>query len=160
MTGLVLLIVGILIGAALIGAYLFGRERGRLAAIDDVARTMGGRLLGRGRKRERAQAEMAVVGETETNADGTARQEIIAKLAVGEDVDLVRERGDASEPNAVRVMSRRGEIGRLARPDAETLAPYLDQGRRVSASIAFINGGTSTNTMLNVVLSVVALEEG
>jgi len=124
-----------------------------------VARTMGDRLLGGAPKRERTQAEMAVVGETETNADGSSRQEIIAKLVVGEDVDLVRERGDASEPNAVRVVSRRGEIGRLSRADADSLAPYLDQGRRASASIAFINGGTSSNTAFNVVLSVVALDE-
>lgn len=159
MTTLVILFVGIVIGAALIGAYLMGRERGRLGAIDEVARTMGDRLLGRRPKGERTQAEMAVVGETETNADGTSRQEIIGKLAVGEDIDLVRERADASEPNAVRVVSRRGEIGRLSRADADSLAPYLDQGRRVSASIAFINGGTSTNTAFNVVLSVVALDD-
>jgi len=159
MTTLVLLLVGIVIGATLIGAYLLGRERGRLSAIEEVARTMGHKLLGsRARKAERAQAEMAVVGETETNADGKPRQEIIAKLSVGEDVDLVRERADEKEPNAIRVMSRRGEIGRLSRADADKLAPFLDQGGRVSASIAFVNGGTSTNTALNVVLSVVSLE--
>jgi hypothetical protein len=157
MTALVFIFVGIAIGAALIGAYLFGRERGRAGAIDDVARTIGGKLVGRG-EGDRTQAEMAVVGETETNADGTARQEIIAKLAVGEDVELVRDRARSDEPNAVRVVSRRGEIGRLARADADRLAPYLDGGGRVSASIAFINGGTSTNTALNVVVSVVALD--
>lgn len=157
MTALVFIFVGIVIGAALIGAYLFGRERGRARAIDDVARTLGGNLVGRG-DGERTQAEMVVVGETETNADGVARQDIIAKLAVGEDLELVRDRSNAGEPSAVRVLSRRGEIGRLARADAERLAPYLDGGGRVSASIAFINGGTSTNTSLNVVVSVVALE--
>jgi len=159
MTTLLLLFVGIAIGAALIGAYLLGRERGRMRAIDDVARTMGDRLIGRRNKGERSQAEMAVVGESETNADGKTRQDIIAKLTAGDDVDLVRERGDAAEPNAVRVVSWRGEIGRLARTDADNLAPYLDGGGRVSASIAFINGGTSTNTALNVVLSVVALDQ-
>lgn len=158
MTTLLLLFVGIAIGAALIGAYLLGRDRGRMRAIDEVARTMGDKLIGRRRKAERSQAEMAVVGESETNADGKARQDIIAKLGVGDDVDLVRERADESEPNAVRVVSRRGEIGRLSRADADSLAPFLDGGGRVSASIAFINGGTSTNTALNVVLSVVALD--
>jgi len=157
MTALVFIFVGIAIGAALIGAYLYGRERGRAGAIEDVARTIGGKLVGRG-EGERTQAEMAVVGETETNADGTARQDVIAKLSVGEDVELIRDRADGDEPNAVRVVSRRGEIGRLGRADADRLAPYLDGGGRVSASIAFINGGTSTNTVLNVVVSVVALE--
>jgi hypothetical protein len=161
MTALVFIFIGIAIGAALVGAYLIGRERGRTGAIDDVARTLGGKLLGRGRRQsegERTQAEMTVVGETETNADGTARQDIIAKLSVGEDVELVRDRADSSEPNAVSVVSRRGEIGRLSRTDAERIAPFLDGGDRVSASIAFINGGSSTNTALNVVVSVVALD--
>lgn len=154
MTTLVFIFIGMAIGAALVGAYLLGRERGRLAAIDEVARTMGGRLLGKRRERgaaERAQAEMAVVGET--NGDGQDRQAIIAKLKAGDDVDLVREHGDAGEPNAVRVVSRFGGIGRLARADADNLAPYLDSGGRVSASIAHISGGA-----LNVVLSVVAID--
>jgi hypothetical protein len=160
MSALVFIFIGIALGAALVGAYLFGRERGRMRTIDEVARTMAPQIMGRRGRHEggRSEAEMAVVGETQTNADGKARQEIIMELRPGEDVDLVRERSDASEPNAVRVVSRLGEIGRLSRPDAETLAPYLDGGGRVSASIAHINGGTSTNSTFNVVLSVVAID--
>jgi hypothetical protein len=160
MTALASILIGILLGAALVGAYLLGRERGRLKAIDEVARTMAPQIMGRRGRREggRAEAEMAVVGETQTNADGKARQDIIVELRPGEDIDLVRERSDASEPNAVRVVSRLGEIGRLSRTDADTLAPYLDGGGRVSASIAHINGGTSTNSTFNVVLSVVAID--
>jgi len=160
MSALVFIFIGIALGAALVGAYLLGRERGRMRAIDEVARTMAPQIMGkRGRhESERSQAEMAVVGETETNADGKARQDIILELRPGEDVDLLRERTDASEPNAVRVVSRLGEIGRLSRADADTIAPYLDGGGRVSASIAHINGGTSTNSTFNVVLSVVAIE--
>jgi hypothetical protein len=154
MTALASILIGILLGAALFG------ERGRLKAIDEVARTMAPQIMGRRGRREggRAEAEMAVVGETQTNADGKARQDIIVELRPGEDIDLVRERSDASEPNAVRVVSRLGEIGRLSRTDADTLAPYLDGGGRVSASIAHINGGTSTNSTFNVVLSVVAID--
>ena len=161
MATLVFIFVGILIGAALVGAFLMGRERGRVKAIDDVARTIGGGLIGRSETRadgeQRPHAEMTVVGETEINADGRARQDIIAKLRMGEDVELERVRADAGEPPAVRVVSRLGEIGRLKPADAERLAPYLDQGGRVSASIAHIDGGTSTNTAFNVVISVVAL---
>jgi hypothetical protein len=157
MTTLLILFVGIVIGAALFGAYLLGRERGRMAAIDEVTRTFGAKLVGPRRKAERSQAEMAVVGESETNADGSSRQDIIARLGIGDDVDLVRERS-AAAPNAVRVVSRRGEIGLLSAADADTIAPYLDGGGRVSASIAHIDGGTSTNTAFNVVISVVALD--
>lgn len=159
MSALVFIFIGIALGAALVGAYLFGRERGRMRTIDEVARTVGPQLLDRRGRREggRAEAEMAVVGETETNADGKARQDIIMELRPGEDIDLVRERGDAAEPNAVRVVSRLGEIGRLSPADAETIAPFLDGGGRVSASIAHINGGTSTNAVFNVVLSVVEI---
>jgi hypothetical protein len=159
MSALVFIFVGLVLGAALVGAYLLGRDRGRMRAIDEVARTMAPQIMGkRGRGVERAEAEMAVVGETQTNADGRARQDIILELRPGEDVDLLRERADASEPNAVRVVSRLGDIGRLSRADADTIAPYLDGGGRVSASIAHINGGTSTNSTFNVVLSVVAIE--
>jgi hypothetical protein len=156
MATLVFIFVGILIGAALVGAFLMGRERGRTKAIDDVARTMGGGLIGRGEAR--THAEMTIVGETETNADGRARQDIIAKLHTGEDVELERVHADAAEASAVRVVSRLGEIGRLKREDAERLAPYLDGGGRVSASIAHIDGGTTSNVAFNVVISVVALE--
>lgn len=159
MTGLAFILIGIAIGAALVGAYLLGRERGRMKAIDEVARTMAPQILGKRDKRgERSEAEMAVVGETQTNADGKARQDIIMELRPGEDIDLVRERGDVAEPNAVRVVSRLGEIGRLSRADADAIAPYLDGGGRVSATIAHINGGTSTNSTFNVVVSVVAMD--
>jgi hypothetical protein len=160
MTTLLFIIIGMAIGAAMVGAYLLGRERGRMQAMDEVARTVAPQILGhrRASRSERSHAEMAVVGETETNADGRARQDIIAKLRSGEDIDLERERGDASEPNAVRVVSRLGEIGRLSRADADNIAPFLDGGGRVSASIAHINGGTSTDTAFNVVISVVAID--
>lgn len=154
MATLVFIFVGMLIGAALVGAFLMGRERGRTKAIDDVARTMGGQLAGRN---ERSHAEMTVVGETETNADGTARQDIIAKLSTGEDIELERVTVEG-DPHAVRVVSRLGEIGRLKREDAQRIAPYLDGGGRVSAAIAHIDGGTSTNVAFNVVISVVAVD--
>jgi hypothetical protein len=161
MTTLLFIIIGMAIGAALVGAYLLGRERGRMRAIDEVARTMGPQILGPRRtgRGERAEAEMALVGETETNGDGRSRQDIIAKLRSGEDVELERDRSDASAPNAVRVRSRLGEIGVLSRADADNVAPFLDGGGRVSASIAHINGGTSTNSTFNVVISVVALND-
>lgn len=156
MATLVFIFVGILIGASLVGAFLIGRERGRTKVIDDVARTIGGGLPGQGSGR--AHAEMTVVGETDTNPDGRARQDIIAKLRTGEDVELERLRTDATEPSAVRVISRLGEIGRLKREDAERLAPFLDEGGRVSASIAHIDGGTASNIAFNVVISVVEVE--
>jgi hypothetical protein len=160
MTTLLFILIGMAIGAAMVGAYLLGRERGRMQAMDEVARTVAPQILGprRGRRAERTEAEMALVGETEINSDGRSRQDIIAKLNSGEDVDLERDRSDASAPNAVRVRSRLGEIGQLSRADADNVAPFLDGGGRVSASIAHINGGTSTNTMFNVVISVVALD--
>ena len=62
MATLVFIFVGMLIGAALVGAFLMGRERGRTKAIDDVARTMGGQLAGRN---ERSHAEMTVGDKAE-----------------------------------------------------------------------------------------------
>jgi len=154
MTSLLFIIVGILIGAGLIGAYLLGQERGRLKAIDDMARTFGGRMLGGAGEPagQRPEAEMALVGETETNGDGGSRQAIIAKLAVGEDVELKRELG----LHEIRVVSRLGQIGRLSGEDAKNIGAYLDSGGRVSASIAHITGADN-HASLNVVISVVGL---
>jgi hypothetical protein len=162
MAYLLFIIVGILLGAGLIGAYLLGHERGRLKAIDEMARTFGGQVLGGGRMLgggneqggARPEAEMALVGETEANSDGEPRQAIIGKLAVGEDVELKRDR---SEAHGVRVVSRLGEIGRLAPDDAQNIAAYLDSGGRVSASIAHITAA-GNHAALNVVINVVGLQ--
>ncbi len=157
MAYLLFIIVGILIGAGLIGAYLLGQERGRLKAIDEMARTFGGRMLGAGEAQgaaaARPEAEMAIVGETETNGDGSSRQAIIAKLGLGEDVELKREQG-AGE---ISVVSRLGAIGRLAEEDARNIGAFLDGGGRVSASIAHITGAAGANAGLNVVINVVGL---
>ena len=64
-----------------------------------------------------------------------------------------------SVASALAVVSEKGEIGRLTRGDAATLAPYLDRGGRVRAQVSAIRGGTKDRPELNVWILVRALDE-
>ena len=135
--------------------YALGRRFGRDKAIDDVAKTFGDRMLGGPAPNE---GELAVWGETQANADGSSRQEIVAKLSEGDEIELVRHPGE-SDKNTIAVVSERGEIGRLTQGDAATLAPYLDRGGRVRAQVSAIRGGTKDKPELNVWILVRALDQ-
>ena len=135
--------------------YWVGRRFGRDKAIDDVAKTFGDKLLGGPAQNE---GELAVWGENQANADGSSRQEIIAKLSEGDEIELVRHPGD-SDTNMIAVVSEKGEIGRLTQGDAATLAPYLDRGGRVRAQVSAIRGGTKDRPELNVWILVRALDQ-
>jgi hypothetical protein len=149
-------LVFILIAAAIAYAlYLVGRRFGRDKAIDDVAKTFGDKLLTGPAPNE---GELAVWGENQTNVDGSSRQEIIAKLSEGDEIELVRHPGD-SDKNMIAVVSEKGEIGRLTQGDAATLAPYLDRGGRVRAQVSAIRGGTKDRPELNVWILVRALDQ-
>jgi hypothetical protein len=134
--------------------YVLGRRLGREKAMDEVAKTYGDRLLGGPAPNE---SELTVWGEALANADGSSRQEIIAKLGEGDAIELVRHPGEADR-NAIAVVSEKGEIGRLTQADAATLAPYLDRGGRVHAQVSAIRGGTRDNPELNVWILVRAID--
>ena len=145
----------VLIGLGIVYAiYAVGRLMGRRTAIDDVAKTFGDKLIGGPAPNE---GELAVWGENQANADGSSRQEIIAKLNEGDEIELVRHPGD-SDSNMIAVVSEKGEIGRLTQGDAATLAPYLDRGGRVRAQVSAIRGGTKDRPELNVWILVRALD--
>lgn len=146
------------IGLAIGFVYTLGRRFGRDKAIDDVAKTFGDKLI-TGGTLPASDVELAVWGESLTNADGALRQEIIAKLNEGDEIELIRHRDDSGDANTVAVVSEKGEIGRLNRGDAGTLAPYLDRGGRVRAQVSAIRGGTKDRPELNVWILVRALDQ-
>jgi hypothetical protein len=150
----ILAAIGLLIGFV----YTLGRRFGRDKAIDDVAKTFGGKLI-EGTTLPASDVELAVWGEAQKNADGSTRQEIIAKLSEGDEIELIRQRDNSDDANTVAVVSEKGEIGRLNRGDAATLAPYLDRGGRVRAQVSAIRGGTRDRPELNVWILVRALDE-
>src|SRR6185369_15492264 len=85
-------------------------------------KTRAGMGAGRRQTAAPARVELTVHGEAQANADGSSRQAIIAKLKVGDAVHLVRERDNEFDANAVRVESRGGTIGYIARDEAEDMA--------------------------------------
>jgi len=154
MTRLILILLA-LVGVAVAFFYRLGQRFGREKAIDDVAKTYGDRLIGAPAVSD---VELSVWGEEQANADGSLRQEIIAKLHEGDEIELVRHPGDVDK-NMIAVVSEKGEIGRLTQGDAATLAPYLDRGGRVKAQVSAVRGGTKDRPELNVWILVRPLDQ-
>jgi hypothetical protein len=155
MTRLVFILLALAAIAGIVAVYLLGRRFGRDRAIEDVTKTFGDTLISGPPTRD---IELSVWGEAEANLDGTPRQEVIAKLSEGDELELVRHPGD-SDKNMIAVVSEKGEIGRLTQGDAATLAPYLDRGGRVRAQVSAVRGGTKDRPELNVWILVRALDE-
>jgi hypothetical protein len=59
-------------------------------------------------------------------------------MKVGDPLDLVRERDNAHDPNAVRVAWRGHTLGYVPRTENESVARQIDRGSRLSARIASI----------------------
>lgn len=92
-----------------------------------------------------------VVGVTDTNEDGSSRQELIAhRLQVGHMLHLVPRPDNPHDPGAVAVMfsyrrwfrERQGQIGWLNAELAEQITTHIDQGGHAYAQVKEITGGT------------------
>lgn len=94
--------------------------------------------------------ELAVVGESHRNLDGTRRQDIIGKLQEDEPVDLVWEPNNRFDVNAIAVHSRLGVIGYLGRDDAEQLVDFLASSAPRAARIHTIAGGDGSKKSFGV----------
>lgn len=69
------------------------------------------------------------------------RQELVAGLAAGDELALVRDSDNAYDPNAVAVLSPAGQVGFLNRQLAERLAPCMDGGAAYAARVTEVTGG-------------------
>lgn len=81
-----------------------------------------------------------IAGEAQVNNDGITRQSIIRNLHDGDPVTLIREPSNRFDPSAIKLMSRYGQIGYIARRVASDLAIDMDRGGTVSATIKDIRG--------------------
>jgi single-stranded-DNA-specific exonuclease len=78
------------------------------------------------------------------------RQNLIAGLAPGDPLELVREPDNAFDPNALAVRYGRLQLGYLRREIAQRLAPNVDAGDRYSISIGSITGGGDRHIGVNI----------
>ena len=75
-----------------------------------------------------------VMGQRETNPDGTDRQDIIAALAAGDPLTL-RHEPTSFDPNAIAVVAAGGVIGYLPSKQAGELIGVLDETSRATATV-------------------------
>ena len=91
------------------------------------------------------------------------RQAIVEQLVAGQPLELVRERDNAHDENAIAVMADGEQIGYLKRNIARHLAPNFDQGISYEAMVVQVTGSAEKNWGVNIFIrrtdSVIAEEE-
>lgn len=76
-------------------------------------------------------------GERFANADGSSRQDELGRCLPGEAIRLEREPDNPCDPMAVALYSSRAvQVGYVGREHAEWLAPLIDAGRSIEASVS------------------------
>ncbi len=78
------------------------------------------------------------------------RQSIAGGLAEGDRVELVRDPGNAHDPNAIAVRFGALQIGFLRKEIARRLAPKFDSGERYDAQVASRTGGGEKHVGINL----------
>lgn len=91
------------------------------------------------------------------------RQAIVEHLVAGQPLDLVRERDNVHDENAIAVLADGEQIGYLKRNIARHLAPNFDQGISYEAMVVQVTGSAEKNWGVNIFIrrtdSVIAEEE-
>lgn len=90
-----------------------------------------------------------VAGVTFRNA-----QSILPTIKRGAVLALVRERNNEHDSNAVKVMYGAKQIGYLNRDVAADIAPIIDSGGSVSATVVEITGGRGKTYGCNIEITV------
>jgi len=78
------------------------------------------------------------------------RQDVLAGLRAGDPLELVRDRDNRYDSNAIAVKRGALQIGFLNKELAERLAPRFDQGVRYRAEVTAITGGGSRSRGVNI----------
>lgn len=95
-----------------------------------------------------------VVGESFSNDDGTSRQKIIKKLAVGNSVSLVHDKDNKHSQTAVAVISSHGQIGFLP-SESRVKEMVLEMlSKNITPNAKIISIGTGDSGLYGVVLDV------
>ena len=78
------------------------------------------------------------------------RQDLIAGMQPGEGLELVRQPGNAFDPNAIAVHFGRLQLGFLKKAIAARIAPNIDAGERYRAEVKHITGGGTRSAGVNI----------
>ena len=78
------------------------------------------------------------------------RQDLIAGLQPGQELELVRQPENAYDPNAVAVHYGRLQLGFVRKAIAARIAPNIDAGERYRAEIKHITGGGTRSVGVNI----------
>jgi single-stranded-DNA-specific exonuclease len=81
------------------------------------------------------------------------RQDLIAGMAPGQELELVRQPQNAFDPNAIAVHYGRLQLGFLKKLLAARIAPNLDAGQRYRAEVKHITGGGTRSVGVNIWVS-------
>lgn len=69
------------------------------------------------------------------------RQSVIANMSEFDELELIRNRNNGRDKNAIAVFYEDDQIGFLCRELAEKLAPLMDEGKEFSCEVSEITGG-------------------
>ena len=95
-----------------------------------------------------------VVGVTYDNPDGKNRQDIIKGLTTRSNIALERDYANLYDPNAIRVVDSEGnQLGFLGRDISANLAPRMDKGEVITASISALTGGGDYTCGVNILIN-------
>ena len=99
-----------------------------------------------------------IVGVSFQNEDGSSRQELIEKMKRDFSsktivLRLERQHSNPHDANAVAVTTPKGkQLGFLSKKVSETIAPILDNGKPVTATVSSITGGWPMHLGMNIKL--------
>lgn len=98
---------------------------------------------------------MAGCGEWYDNEDGSSRQAELARCAVGEMIELVREPNNPHDPAAVAIFSCRGvRVGYIRKERAGWIGSKIDRGYDVRVIVEAIRGGRWEGDALGIRLRI------
>jgi hypothetical protein len=76
-----------------------------------------------------------VVDVYKKNLNGSRRQSYIRRLKAGDPIQLYRDPNNSEDPNAIKVHSKKGQIGYIKAFRAQELAPQMDRGYVTECSV-------------------------
>lgn len=96
---------------------------------------------------------LAARGERYPNADGSSRQDELARCRPGEALQLLREPTNEHDPSAVAIFSCRGvQLGYLSADHAGWIGSKIDRGYDVRAVVERVKGAHLEGATLGLVL--------